>query len=401
MISNANEIHKNDDDDDTVHDFEDSGRNVGLIADHIMWEIVGQDAKDAENVTHTIMKNKDDNACASSDPVKEITQKRSKNDETVGGAVRKAKKRKKGGVKKKQPALKNQLKGLPDIEGEKLEEDAARNEETHQEEPVEKLSRFHEILRQRKKEFEGELECPLCPFPETTAVRYKKPKLLKHCREQHFTLGPNGKRIWECSLCSLKLVSKGLNSISRVLNHLHRRHGKPLPPDFPLVKCPNCPFISCDYNSLKSHADFCEKVKGICPECGKEMLAGSLSSHMKHAHRSEEIIKHPCSLCEKEFANARRLHQHQVRCHSSAEKQFLCSVCPWGFVAKFDLKAHMFSKHGISLDEKIHACTMCNFKTVKKHDFKRHMEIHTEEREHICEICGKGFRTAGKKQDDS
>ena len=258
-----------------------------------------------------------------------------------------------------------------------------------------KLGRLASIKQKMKADLKGQFECPLCEISRPE-VLYKRHILLKHCREDHFQPDSSGRLVWHCWLCDTTIYDHGINSISRALNHLNRKHERPIPESYPIIQCPDCPFTTVSFKTLKEHVRFCTKQKDMCSVCGKMMYTGSLKRHMATVHNQERTKKYPCSICDKMFFQKKDVSIHHARFHSD-DRGYLCSVCPRQFATKPDLQNHMFTKHDTKVDvKKIFICNICGYETIRGNIYRQHMKIHSEDKPHICEICGKSFKTAGK-----
>ena len=96
-----------------------------------------------------------------------------------------------------------------------------------------------------------------------------------------------------------------------------------------------------------------------------------------------------CDICQVRFSKTQSLNLHKMRKHSDS-RDFVCMTCGKGYKTKTDLSEHK-SFHG----EKI-SCSYCDFKSYPK-NLKRHIQvIHLEQRNKVCEDCGKKFSDLGK-----
>ena len=81
-----------------------------------------------------------------------------------------------------------------------------------------------------------------------------------------------------------------------------------------------------------------------------------------------------CSLCPKSFTELRCLNSH-IRIHTG-EKPYICSLCSKSFTESCSLKSHMRIHSG----EKPYICSLCSKSFTKLSDLKSHVRIHTGEK---------------------
>ncbi|KAL3858307.1 hypothetical protein ACJMK2_012901 [Sinanodonta woodiana] len=110
-----------------------------------------------------------------------------------------------------------------------------------------------------------------------------------------------------------------------------------------------------------------------------------------------------CETCGVDFRNKKSLLKHVKLEHEGSPKNkrasvWPCVVCGRPLTSAVRQACHHFSKHGIPYDDKkfkIHRCTYegCNYVTASKHYLQIHQRgRHGNERPHVCEFCGKGFK---------
>ena len=194
------------------------------------------------------------------------------------------------------------------------------------------------------------LECPKC---FTT-----KHKLKLHVEYVH--RGVKQKYNYFCSSCG-----KGCRCPSALRRHIQSVHDKKKE-CIPILKkyaCTTCGKVFSKSQYLINHMALIHQVykggnipwiarKHKCDRCGC-YLKGPFSyrNHMKDMHSDKDF---PCSLCDRSFTNARRLHRHIVSIHEG-KREFKCPLCQSSFNFKADLAIHTKAVHG----EKKHPCYLC------------------------------------------
>src|SRR4051812_25375434 len=76
-------------------------------------------------------------------------------------------------------------------------------------------------------------------------------------------------------------------------------------------------------------------------------------------------------------------------------KKFICPYCTRKFFAQPPLDKHISESHADALllaaEGKTYNCTLCMKVYRSKLGLNRHMEIHADEKKHVCERCEEGF----------
>ena len=100
---------------------------------------------------------------------------------------------------------------------------------------------------------------------------------------------------------------------------------------------------------------------------------------------------YPCSFCPTLMASYTNLKKHINECHEK-EPQYKCKLCSQIFWKQKELRRHRKYQHGI--EEKI-TLTMCHLcgKQINQKDMKvHHLFVHSDKRDHVCDVCGTGFK---------
>ncbi|XP_023227442.1 zinc finger protein 337-like [Centruroides sculpturatus] len=141
-----------------------------------------------------------------------------------------------------------------------------------------------------------------------------------------------------------------------------------------------------------------EEKKHECQICNKRFQRPTLLQLHQRIHTGEQPI--PCSHCDKSFRTAKALTKHMKTAshlkhvgekegkNIELEKPFLCAQCGAKFYRRQGLLRHMQQLHS---DGELFECPHCDYKCKCKTNLKRHMELHTDRRRFVCEICGAAF----------
>ena len=195
----------------------------------------------------------------------------------------------------------------------------------------------------------GNTVCLYC-----TISRKRPLDLSYHIMNKHFNQ-PN----YKCSQCG-----RGFDTKSDHENHLKTMHNE-------------------DRESFQ-----CDK----CPKSFKTLLGMNL--HVRNIHIGETEAK--CKDCDKTFANARYLKNHQRLMHSGERTKWICDDCGKSFTSKQLFKNHILRVHvnPEEKDKQMHVCTHpgCTKSFLTKDTFSRHFKrVHLKEKRHLCTLCPKGF----------
>ena len=110
-----------------------------------------------------------------------------------------------------------------------------------------------------------------------------------------------------------------------------------------------------------------------CDICCKSISKNKLFEHKKE-HFKEKLI---CSVCEKSFTQTGSLKRHEVQVHKIIH-------------GKRENYTKKYKQKYISMP-----CDICNKILKSKSVLKQHMVIHTQEKAHKCDTCGKSFTQGG------
>ncbi|CAG2197187.1 KRAB [Mytilus edulis] len=147
-----------------------------------------------------------------------------------------------------------------------------------------------------------------------------------------------------------------------------------------------------DKHEAKCQKDDEEIEKHFCHICDKEFSSRSGKvRHIETVHPFDGVKKYACHICGARFSQNSSKVLHMIRIHQN-EKRYKCSVCKIHFNILADLKNHQ-KKHTSRI--KKFGCQLCDGLFNRKSDYDYHVgRVHPMSRPFRCGGCMKGFRTA-------
>ncbi|OAD61953.1 hypothetical protein WN48_05520 [Eufriesea mexicana] len=267
-------------------------------------------------------------------------------------------------------------------------------------------------------------------------MRNKQIKTCSQCSmtfryKRHLDRHLEGHQKNNCSHCNAKFARRKHLDI-----HLFRSHGERV------TKYPH----SCDVCSrsfpkrilLNRHRAKHNYENGkVCSDCGEMLKAEEDDKEHKENHCSKKQFKckrclqtfsieqtyvthiqnhdnHKCTKCDVTFASKKKVHEHYKMVHSSKLNHdkisnndstshlnkvnreislrdiFICPICSKKLISRRVLDQHIRRIHK---EDKKFICNIygCTFQCARKSDLDRHKQLHVEQRNIICEQCGKTF----------
>ncbi|XP_017893133.1 zinc finger protein 492-like [Ceratina calcarata] len=168
-------------------------------------------------------------------------------------------------------------------------------------------------------------------------------------------------------------------------------------------KCPKCDVTFASKKKVQEHYRMMHsaklnKISNNGAECRHSFLKKDdyprhldSTSHLNKTH-GESLLKDSftCSICSKKLISQRALDQHVRRIHKG-EKRFACNIygCTFQCARKSDLGRHK----QLHVEQRNVICEQCGKTFTSVSILNDHvLYIHSKERQFICEECGKAFK---------
>ena len=183
---------------------------------------------------------------------------------------------------------------------------------------------------------------------------------------------------YACPICEFLAVTLG-----ELETHMLKCHLKPK------LKCEDCHHETNNHDELNIHIQVAHKtlkveiqikdqVKMHCDQCEyKCRLNIQLKKHKQTNHKKIQL-KYNCDICEKVFADAKAVGDHNDAAHGQPEQSepFPCEVCGLFFVHFNLLKEHSEAYHSTPVSVPCQQCgkTFINKETLQSHMIEDHKE---------------------------
>lgn len=162
-------------------------------------------------------------------------------------------------------------------------------------------------------------------------------------------------------------------------------------------RCVFCEFATGHLSVITIHMNRHEKTLIYeCDECGRGFSTEYLMNTHKQIHSG--IKRYQCDFCNKKFATENYKNCHMKYNHSEeltgVKNIYKCHICYREFSFEKSLTRHLSVIHNIGESKKVE-CPVCFKVIANPFNLKMHMSVHTGEKHHVCELCGKAFRDRG------
>ncbi|XP_062705625.1 zinc finger protein 184-like [Aedes albopictus] len=238
---------------------------------------------------------------------------------------------------------------------------------------------FLNHLRSHEHVMQGSFKCPQCDKAFGTKNRLKRHVVIHtrdlSCRECNKTFANvhelrghqqvHLKGKWKCSSCDFVCYARDLMKEHRQTSKCAKLAGVKPPPKPARLKDPKCPYEGCDYRATKY---------------------GAMYVHKRSKHQST----FECDMCDKKFAFANQLKQHETI--HTGEKPYQCDVCDKPFRRLYSFKEHMAIHEG----EQRYVCNLCGKSFARPRYLAAHVATHSTKRPFECTMCGANYKTKGE-----
>ncbi|XP_076324881.1 zinc finger Y-chromosomal protein 1-like [Tachypleus tridentatus] len=305
-----------------------------------------------------------------------------------------------------------------------LDEQLLSDTEMHKCEYCEKVFISEYCLETHKKQHNvlrvSEHQCSYCTFSAKSnsellihlAIhqdkRYKRPFKCTKCRKyfeeevllhEHENSHANF-QLEKCSICD-KMYRKG----SGLATHM-RAHLKNIPtsPSYENVKLNSHEIAVKKVNNAgekRSHCSVCDKSFTSTNSLMRHYIAKhdpnnpnvastSFEMQKQEEEREETVCKdsYSCEKCGKLFTSMKMLEGHKkIHRNETEDRRFKCPHCKYSTNRSSDMRNHTV----VHTREKPHQCNLCGKRFTERGRLRKHVLIHTGEKPFDCIVCGKKF----------
>ena len=99
-------------------------------------------------------------------------------------------------------------------------------------------------------------------------------------------------------------------------------------------------------------------------------------------------MRFPCSICNRNFADANGLNRHVFAKHSNSKKKY-CALCESSFRAQENLEVHYTNRHKCNMLRK---CRICCFQFKKLETLQSHFDDYHSSKPFKCKKCDRLFK---------
>lgn len=206
------------------------------------------------------------------------------------------------------------------------------------------------------------MQCDKCTFVCRPAISIFSNHYRLHDTDDSFEANISAKNVFQCKLCNRMFADQ-----STLIEHTATKHDQVC-----VFKCKKCDLkfnTKLEFRShIRSHKILRSSTKAFqCDFCGKEFK--TRSGYINH--RTNVCVQYSCDLCDETFLIKTLLLDHSKKVHN------VQIIEPSSEVQQ---KVPSFS-----------VCPICG-KSISKTAINRHIQLHSEEKPYICDLCGKQFR---------
>ncbi|KAG6459863.1 hypothetical protein O3G_MSEX011656 [Manduca sexta] len=189
----------------------------------------------------------------------------------------------------------------------------------------------------------------------------------------------------QCDHCKKRFVNR-----TTLVTHL-RLHEGPLPRE----ECPICHkmvrVIQLKYH-IRRHQN---RSRYECTDCSKVFShLATYQAHLKYsrAHASDQVFKFPCPMCNKGYPTKQAMQDHFNYQHLG-KTSHKCPICEKPIASRSNVDKHIMRVHGEKKEKpRNHVCQMCGKGFTDKKALTQHEVIHSRDRPLSCDICQQTFK---------
>ncbi|XP_040152768.1 transcription factor grauzone-like [Anopheles arabiensis] len=182
----------------------------------------------------------------------------------------------------------------------------------------------------------------------------------------------------------LQKETENQDTSSKELSQAKQLENDKIITQFFTLECEICAATAESFVQLLDHYRTAHKTKGYVRCCGKQFFRRYILVDHIAAHRG--TIR--CEICHKTYKTKRYLALHFAKSHSGeTDRPFKCGKCHVSYPKQYLLRAHEL----MHVQQQCHICekVLSNTQSLKVHI----AQMHGGDGHHICDTCGKVFRT--------